>query len=104
MISQISSNIHIYIDKSQIFPQAKTNPPDKPLTIAQLNDGAVFLPNLIRLPFFTSFWTSFLTFLFIGTSLIMCCCQLHFVLVSQLLLSQGGGVASKDGDFEREAD
>ena len=34
----------------------------------------------------------------------MCCCQLHFVLVSQLLLSQGGGVASKDGDFEREAD
>ena len=59
MISQISSNIHIYIYKSQIFPQAKTNPPAKLLMIAQLNEGAVFLPNLTRLPFFTSFWTSF---------------------------------------------
>ena len=70
MISQISSNIHIYIYKSQIFPQVKTNPPAKLLMIAQLNEGAVFLPNLIRLPFFfflNQFF--FYLFLFIGASL-----------------------------------
>ena len=35
-----------------MIPQAETNPPAKLLVIAQLNEGAVFLPNLIRLPFY----------------------------------------------------
>ena len=64
-----------------MIPQAETNPPAKLLVIAQLNEGAVFLPNLIRLPF-CFFLDHFFTFLFFRTSLILCCCQHHFVLVS----------------------